>query len=83
MAKIQTHLTWRQRLARYLLDPVQFEQALQEEIKEEAELLNRDILVRELQLIDDQHRIMAARAKQVFLGNWLLQDANSSSGTEA
>lgn len=82
MSNIQTHLTWRQRLARYILNPVQFETALQDEIKEEAEILNRNILVRELQLIDDQHMIMAARAKQVFLGNWLL-NANSGTRTEA
>lgn len=83
MSNIQTHLTWRQRIARWLLNPMEFEIALQDEIKEEAEILNRDILVRELQLIDDQHKIMAARAKQVFLGNWLLQHANSGSGIEA
>lgn len=82
MAYITAHLTWRQRLARRILNPVQFESALQDEIKEEAEILNRDILVRELQLIDDQHKIMAARAKQVFLGNWLL-NANPGAGTEA
>lgn len=82
MSKIQTHLTWRQRVARWILNPEQFEVALQDEIKEEAEMLNRDILVRELQLIDDQHKIMAARAKQVFLGNWLL-NANPGAGTEA
>lgn len=82
MAQIQTHLTWRQRIARRILNPIEFETALEDEIKEEAELLNRDILVRELQLIDDQHKIMAARAKQVFLGNWLL-NANPGSRTEA
>lgn len=82
MAQIQTHLTWRQRIARRILSPIEFEGALADEIKEEAEMLNRDILVRELQLIDDQHKIMAARAKQVFLGNWLL-NANPGAGTEA
>lgn len=82
MAQIQTHLTWRQRIARWILNPAEFEQTLQEEIELESELLSRDILVRELQLIDDQHKIMAARAKQVFLGKWLL-NANPGAGTEA
>lgn len=78
MSNIQPNLTWRQRVARWLLKPEEFEQSLADEIKFEAELLNRDILVRELKLIDDRHRIEASRDKQRFLGQWLLNDANSS-----
>lgn len=40
---------------------------LQEEMKEEAELLHRDTVNRELQLIDDKYKIAANRAKARFL----------------
>lgn len=83
MANIEVHLNWRQRLARWLLDKPEFEALLTDEIHEEAELLNRDILVRELRLIDDKHLILAAREKQAFLGNWLLNSAESGADTSA
>lgn len=45
-----------------------------ENATEEAQLLERDILNRELQLIDDQFKINAQRAKQDHIINWLSRD---------
>lgn len=40
---------------------------LEEEMREEAELLHRDTISRELRLIDDKYKIAANRAKAKYL----------------
>ena len=46
----------------------------EDEAIEEAHLLERDILARELQMIDDQCKIAAQRAKRDFIVSWLQRD---------
>ena len=41
---------------------------------EEAQLLDADILRRELDMIDAQHKINAQRAKKDFIVTWLMRD---------
>lgn len=68
-------MTWKIRLDRGP-EPTADENAL-----EEAQLLERDILNRELDLIDQQHKIMAQRAKQAFIITWLQRDKPQSFST--
>lgn len=41
--------------------------SLQEEMQQEADLLHRDTINRELRLIDDKYKIAANRAKATYL----------------
>lgn len=45
--------------------------ALIDELTEEAALLTRDIVLRELALIEDRARVQAQREKRVYLLNWV------------
>lgn len=49
-------------------------QTLEEEVIDEAILLDRDILERELNLIDAQFKMQAQRAKREYLLEWLQRD---------
>lgn len=52
-------------------------------MREESELLHRDTINRELQLIDDQHKIAANRAKARFLLNQIDNPSQPSSESVA
>lgn len=47
---------------------------LEEEAMEEALLLDRDILNRELAIIDAQFKVQAQHAKKAFIMDWLQRD---------
>lgn len=44
--------------------------SLSQDVKEELELIQRDLLLKELDAIDEQHVIMAHRAKCALLAKW-------------
>lgn len=48
--------------------------SLEEVALEEAMLLDRDILNRELKIIDDQFKVQAQHAKKQFIMDWLQRD---------
>lgn len=51
---------------------------VEENAMQEAELLDRDILNRELHLIDAHFKIEAQKAKKAFLIDWLVRDTPKS-----
>lgn len=64
------------------------QQELEQEAADEAVLLDRDILERELRLIDDQHKRDSLEAQKRFITNWLSRtgsiiDYGASSATGA
>lgn len=76
---MNTHLNWKQRLAKKLMTPEQFEQSLADIIKEEQDLLQRDILNRSLNMIDAKYKLAGQRERLRFLGNYMLGIANEVS----
>lgn len=51
---------------------------LEQDAMEEATLLDRDILKRELEVIDAQFKVQAQHAKKAFILNWLQRDTPRS-----
>lgn len=76
---MNTHLSWRQRLAKHLLTEREFDQSMEALIKEEQDLLQRDILNRELNMIDAKHKLAGQKERLSFLGNWMTRTANEIS----
>ena len=62
---------WRQTLIKQLQKKVQ---SVEEEAAMEAMLLDRDILEKDLAIIDAQHKVAAQRAKLEHIANWLVRD---------
>ena len=48
-------------------------------IKEEQDLLQRDILNRELDMIDAKHKLAGQKERLRFLGNWMMRTSNEIS----
>lgn len=46
-------------------------QPLEDDVREEAESIERDLLTKELDVIERQHRLNAQRAKYEFLASWM------------
>lgn len=62
---------WRQTLINQLQKKMM---TVEEEAAMEAMLLDRDILEKELAIIDAQHKVAAQRQKMEHIANWLVRD---------